>query len=77
VREQAQRTERLARLEHDILQEVHPEVGEIKDAVAQVTQDLADVRRDNITQAVIGEEVAEKITRAAEMVAAAPDARAS
>ena len=42
---------------------VHPEVGQIKEAVASVTQDLADVRRNNIAQAVISEQVVEQISR--------------
>ena len=65
------RIEELSRVEHDILQEVHPEVAEIREAVSEVTQDLMDVRRDNVAQAVMAEEVVEKITRVEERIVSA------
>jgi archaellum component FlaC len=49
------------------LREVHPEVGQIKEAMETVSQDLADVRRDNIAQAVISEQVVEQIARIEEV----------
>jgi len=83
LREQAHRIEELSRIEHDILKEVHPRVDQIRDVVHEVTQDLADVRRDNIAQAVMTEqvaeqvakieEVAEKMARVEEMVAEAAE----
>jgi hypothetical protein len=36
LREQASRIERLAQAEHDLIREVHPQVGQIKDAVDEV-----------------------------------------
>ncbi len=63
LREQNERIEAINQQQHAILREVHPEVGQIKEAVETVTQDLADVRRDNIAQAVISEQVVEQISR--------------
>ncbi len=34
--EQGKRIEKLSRIEHDLIKEVHPQVGEIKDSVAEV-----------------------------------------
>lgn len=34
--EQGKRIERFSRLEHDLIKEVHPKVGEIKDSVEEV-----------------------------------------
>ena len=34
--EQGKRIERLSRLEHDLIKEVHPKVGEIQDSVEEV-----------------------------------------
>ena len=36
LRQQGQRIERLSRLEHDLIKEVHPQVGEIKEGVEEV-----------------------------------------
>ena len=42
LREQGKRIEKLSRIEHDLIQEVHPQVGEIKDGlqviIAAVTE---------------------------------------
>lgn len=63
LRDQNERIEAINQQQHAILREVHPEVGQIKEAVEIVSQDLADVRRDNIAQAVISEQVVEQIAR--------------
>jgi hypothetical protein len=34
--EQGKRIEKLSKVEHDLIKEVHPKVGEIKDTMAQV-----------------------------------------
>jgi len=36
LREQGRRIEQLSRLEHDLIKEVHPKVGEIKDGMEEV-----------------------------------------
>jgi hypothetical protein len=36
LREQAQRIEKLSKMEHDMLKEVHPQVGEIKENIETV-----------------------------------------
>ena len=36
LRQQGQRIERLSRLEHDLIKEVHPQVGEIKEGMDEV-----------------------------------------
>lgn len=36
LREQGKRIERLFRIEHDLLQEVHPQVGAIKDGMDEI-----------------------------------------
>jgi hypothetical protein len=38
LREQAKRIERLSKREHDLIQEVHPAVGEIKDGVNEMVE---------------------------------------
>jgi len=41
LREQAERIEKLAREEHDLIREVHPQVGEIKQSIEAVAEDVA------------------------------------
>ena len=36
LRQQGQRIERLSRLEHDLIKEVHPQVGEIKEGMDEM-----------------------------------------
>ncbi len=36
LREQGRRIEKLSRVEHDLIKEVHPQVGEIKEGIAEV-----------------------------------------
>jgi hypothetical protein len=36
LREQGKRLEKLSRIEHDFIKEVHPQVGEIKEGMAEV-----------------------------------------
>lgn len=36
LREQGKRIEKLSRLEHDLIKEVHPKVGEIKDGMQEI-----------------------------------------
>jgi hypothetical protein len=45
LREQGQRIEELSRIEHDLIREVHPQVGEIRDNIEAVAQDIG-VRRE-------------------------------
>jgi hypothetical protein len=40
LQEQTDRTEELSRVEHDLIQDVHPKVGEIKEAVEKVATDV-------------------------------------
>ena len=40
LQQQNRRIETLSKAEHDLIKEVHPKVGEIKDAVEQVTEAL-------------------------------------
>ncbi len=63
LREQARRIETLSQTQHDILKEVRPNIDEIRDVVEGVTHDLTDVRRDNIAQAALSEQVAEQISK--------------
>jgi cell division protein FtsB len=44
LQEQTTRIEALSQAEHDLIQEVHPQVGEIRDAVEQVAERAS--RRD-------------------------------
>ena len=67
LREQAQRIEELSRVEHDILKEVRPDIDQIRASVTEVTEDLVDVRRDNIAQAVVAEKVVEQVSRIEEV----------
>jgi hypothetical protein len=36
LREQGRRIERLSKIEHDLIKEVHPQVGEIKEGMAEM-----------------------------------------
>ena len=36
LREQGKRIEKLSRIEHDLIKEVHPQVGEIKDGMEEM-----------------------------------------
>jgi hypothetical protein len=40
LRAQASRIERLSKMEHDLIRDVHPQVGEIKKAVKEVASSL-------------------------------------
>lgn len=40
LHEQTARIEKLSRVEHDLIREVHPVVGEIKESVQQVAQEI-------------------------------------
>jgi len=42
LREQARRIERLAPAEHDLIREVHPQAGQIEDAVNEVASPVHD-----------------------------------
>jgi hypothetical protein len=41
LREQGRRIETLSREEHDLIQEVHPQVGEIRQSLQEVANDVA------------------------------------
>jgi len=41
LREQGERIEKLSREEHDLIREVHPQVGEIRESLQEVVQDVA------------------------------------
>jgi uncharacterized protein YdeI (YjbR/CyaY-like superfamily) len=36
LREQGKRIEKLSKIEHDLIKEVHPQVGEIKEGMAEM-----------------------------------------
>lgn len=38
LREQGKRIEKLSRLEHDLIKEVHPQVGEIKEEMKEIIE---------------------------------------
>ena len=42
LQEQGNRIEQLSKTEHDLIREVHPQVGEIKDAVIKVAATVVD-----------------------------------
>jgi cell division protein FtsB len=46
LQEQASRIEELSKTEHDLIREVHPQVGEIKDTVTKVAASVVDEPRD-------------------------------
>jgi cell division protein FtsB len=45
LQEQTNRIEGLSKTEHDLIREVHPQVGEIKEAVEKVASKMTDGRR--------------------------------
>ncbi len=45
LRQQAQRIEKLSRAEHDLIKEVHPQVGEIKQGMEQMVAAVKDGSR--------------------------------
>ena len=47
LRDQGKRIERLSRLEHDLIKEVHPQVGEIKEGMDEV---IAAVKENSQTK---------------------------
>ena len=47
LREQARRIEKLSKVEHDLIKEVHPQVGEIKEGMNEI---IAAVKENSITQ---------------------------
>ncbi len=42
LRQQAQRIEKLARAEHDLIKEVHPQIGEIKQGMEEMVAAVKD-----------------------------------
>lgn len=77
LKDQARRIEELTQMEHDILREVHPEVGEIRETMEEVSQDLMDVRRDSVGQVLAAQEVFERINKLEEHLLEAEENRAS
>jgi len=73
LREQAERITELSQTQHDILQEVHPNVNLIRDAVNDVAEEIEDVRRDTQRQTVVAEQVAEQVARVEDLVIAEAD----
>jgi hypothetical protein len=48
LREQGRRIEKLSKVEHDLIKEVHPQVGEIKEGMNEM---MAAVKENTATQA--------------------------
>jgi hypothetical protein len=46
LREQGRRIEELSKVEHDLIREVHPQVGEIRQSMESVAEDVSAVRRN-------------------------------
>jgi hypothetical protein len=46
LREQGRRIEELSRAEHDLIREVHPQVGEIRDNIEAVANDVSARREE-------------------------------
>ena len=46
LREQTNRIEQLSKTEHDLIREVHPQVGQIKDAMDKVSDQMNDMSGD-------------------------------
>ena len=63
LRDQGQRIERLSRIEHDLIREVHPQVGEIKEGMDMM---IATVRENSEEMIAAVKESAEKISGASE-----------
>ncbi len=47
--EQGKRIEKLSRIEHDLIKEVHPQVGEIKESVAEVVAAVKENTEANLS----------------------------
>jgi hypothetical protein len=62
LREQGQRIEKLSRVEHDLIKEVHPQVGEIREGMGEM---IAAVKENS-------EEVIAAVKESAEGVSPAP-----
>jgi hypothetical protein len=48
LREQGKRIEELSKIEHDLIREVHPQVGEIRDSIEAVAEDVSASRRQGV-----------------------------
>ena len=57
LREQGERIERFSKVEHDLIKEVHPQVGEIKEGMAEV---MAAVRENSAEIAAVKETAEEQ-----------------
>jgi hypothetical protein len=53
LREQGRRIEKLSKVEHDLIKEVHPQVGEIKHGMNEM---IAVVKENTATQALAAKE---------------------
>ena len=53
LREQGRRIEKLSRVEHDLIKEVHPQVGQIKESMSEV---IAAVKENSASQALAAKE---------------------
>jgi len=53
LREQGRRIEKLSKVEHDLIKEVHPQVGEIKEGMNEM---IAVVKENTATQALAAKE---------------------
>jgi hypothetical protein len=53
LREQNRRIEKLSKVEHDLIKEVHPQVGEIKEGMNEM---IAAVKENTATQALAAKE---------------------
>ena len=54
LREQGRRIEKLSQVEHDLIKEVHPQVGEIKEGMNEV---IAAVKENTANQAIAAKEI--------------------
>ena len=53
LREQGRRIEKLSKVEHDLIKEVHPQVGEIKESINEV---IAVVKENSAIQSQVAKE---------------------
>jgi hypothetical protein len=53
LREQGRRIEKLSKVEHDLIKEVHPQVGEIKESVVEM---IAAVKENTANQVLAAKE---------------------
>jgi len=74
LREQSERIAELTQTQHDILQEVHPNVNLIRDAVSDVAEEIGEVHRESQLQAMAAEQVVDQVARVEELVTADADA---